>query len=272
MNIGCVWTDRALGHTRIGTLPASRKWRQVIELIGGGADVREVAAATAKAAERSLANASDNAVLQRAFWLLTQIPLAARQESFSEALRAIGLLVGEKPTLPEICTAMLAALDRMAGSTRPRSDLDEMARLSAVENLNAVVGRNIPALLGPAHEAEDPRKALCGLATVKQFGVLARDFFSRLARRCLDYFLSRELPNHVGVTKRFHSLREHREFEEALDLHCREAASIVRDFAGEWYSRTTYEGGIDEGKAGRFAFVAFKKLRAELEVRRGAHA
>jgi hypothetical protein len=43
------------------------------------------------------------------------------------------------------------------------------------------------------------------LATVKQFGVLARDFFARLTRRHLEYYLSRELSKHVGIypTSRF---------------------------------------------------------------------
>lgn len=103
---------------------------------------------------------------------------------------------------------------------------------------------------------------------MRQFSLLSRDFFARLTRRSLDYFLSRELPNHVGVNSRFHSVREHRDFEQALDAHCHETALIVRDFAGEWFSKTNYEGGIDQLKAGRFAHVAFRKLRQELRIRR----
>jgi hypothetical protein len=102
--------------------------------------------------------------------------------------------------------------------------------------------------------------------------VLARDFFARVVRRQLNYFLSRELSQHVGVNARFQTIREHREFEEALDLHCREASRIIKEFSGEWFSKNTYQGGIDEVKAGRFAHVAFQKLREELRHRRGANA
>jgi hypothetical protein len=52
------------------------------------------------------------------------------------------------------------------------------------------------------------RAALGGLGTVKQFAVLARDFFPRLSRRQLSYFLSRELSQHVGVNSRFHTIRD----------------------------------------------------------------
>jgi hypothetical protein len=41
------------------------------------------------------------------------------------------------------------------------------------------------------------------------------------------YFLSRELLQHVGVNGRFHTVRDHRDFEGALDLHCREASPII---------------------------------------------
>jgi hypothetical protein len=110
------------------------------------------------------------------------------------------------------------------------------------------------------------------LGTVKEFAVLARDFFSRLSRRQLNYFLSRQLSQHVGVNSRFQTVREHRDFEAALDLHCREASRIIKEFSGEWFSKHTYDGGIDEAKAGRFAHVAFQKLREELRHRRSVHA
>jgi hypothetical protein len=66
-----------------------------------------------------------------------------------------------------------------------------MVQLAATESLNAVAGRELPRLFGTT--PEDVRNALAGLATVKQFSVLARDFFGRLTRRHLDYYLSREL-------------------------------------------------------------------------------
>lgn len=54
-----------MGHSRIGKLPATYKWREVMNLIGTGADVRDVAAATADAAAKSLSEASNDPVLRR---------------------------------------------------------------------------------------------------------------------------------------------------------------------------------------------------------------
>src|SRR5258706_2783729 len=268
--MGCRASEHAMGHQHLGTLSRSRKWREVIELISSGANVTDVAAATSAAAEQQMLDASDDPAVKHAVWLLTQIPVAARTAEFAVELRKLGFAVSDLPTLLEVATAMSGAIDNYVAKKGGRTDVGEMAQFSAVESLNAIAGRALPDLFGAG--AVESKAALAGLRTVKQFAVLARDFFSRLARRQLDYFLSRELSQHVGLNSRFRTIREHRDFEQALDLHCREASRIIKEFSGEWFSKYTYEGGITEAKAGNFAHVAFGKIREELRQRRSAHA
>jgi hypothetical protein len=205
--------------------------------------------------------------VRHAFWLLTQIPLAAREKHFAPALRRLGVEIGDHPTLLEVTTALMDAVDHGVAQSKRRSDFGEMAQLCAVESLTAVAGRELPDLFGTNERVQ---RILGGLATPKQFAVLARDFFARLARLHLNYFLSRTLSGHVGASRRFSSVREHRAFEEALDVHCRETSRIVREFSAEWFSKHVHEGGIDQGKAGRFVHAAFQKVREELRRRRGA--
>jgi hypothetical protein len=222
------------------------------------------------AAEQQMSDASDDPTVKHSLWLLTQIPTAAAKDDFALELRKLGLLVGHGPTLMEIGTALSSAIDTHIARTGGRTDLGEMAQLSAVESLTAIAGRELTDLFG--EDASKTKGTLRALGTVKQFAILARDFFSRLASRQLDYFLSRELAAHVGLNSRFHSVRELRDFEKALELHCREASRIIKEFSGQWFSKHTYEGGITEESAGHFAHVAFKKLREELQARRSAHA
>lgn len=259
-----------MGHQHLGTLPRSNEWLEVIALIGGGADVSDVAASASNAAELQMFDASNDLALQHSFWLLTQIPQAARAEDFKSALRQLGLETSDQPSLIEIATEMMSCIDEEVACKRGRTDLGEMAQQCAVESLISVAGRQLADLFGPS--AENTKAAIAGLATVQQFSVLARDFFSRLTRRQLAYYLSRELSNHVGVNSRFHTVREHRDFEEALDLHCRETSRIIKEFSGEWFSKRIHEGGVTKLHAGRFAHVAFGKIRDELRQRRGAHA
>jgi hypothetical protein len=196
-----------MGHQRLGTLSKSKVWKDVVELIGGGADVQVVAAATAQAAERSMIDASSDATVRHTFWLLAKLPLAAREANFEAALRALGLSVQIPPTLADVICQMMEAVDHHTTKKGTRTDYGEIAQLSAAEALEAVVGREMRDLFGIDARATQP--ALASFATVRQFAVLARDFFARLTRRHLNYFLSRELSKHVGPGRRFASVREH---------------------------------------------------------------
>lgn len=77
-----------MGHVWLGRLPATRKWQQVVSLLSEGATLERIAGASAEAAENSLGHARRDPALLHSFWLLTQIPLAARAPSvFSSSRR-----------------------------------------------------------------------------------------------------------------------------------------------------------------------------------------
>jgi hypothetical protein len=162
---------------------------------------------------------------------------------------------------------MMAAIDRRALRERRRTDPGEMATLAAVESVVAAAGREGPGLFGPSYAADEAHAALRGLSSDRQFGLLARDFFGRLTRRCLDYFLSRVMADHVGLDRRFPSIRDHHVFDDAMALHCREVSLIIEEFAAGWYGKTEFEGGITPERASGFVHIAFEKVRAELQKR-----
>jgi hypothetical protein len=259
-----------MGHQHLGTLSRTRLWTDVVAMIGGGANLQDVVSATAIAAEQQMIDAADDPAVKHAVWLLTQIPLAAREKDFAAALRRLDIRIKDQPTLGELSSSLMQAVDHAVEQSGGRTDLGEMAQLSAVESLNAVAG---PALSDFLEVPSERVKEVIGqLATVKHFAVLSREFFARLCRRQLTYFLSRELSQHVGYNSRFKTIYDHRAFEEAIDLHCRETSRIINDFSGQWFSLKLYEGGITKSKAGNFAYVAFGKIRAELHRRREEHA
>ena len=128
-----------MGHLRLGDLPRTRKWAQVVALIGGGAGTAQLANATISAAERGLLFAAEDAGLVETIWLFTQLPLAARSKDFPNALRQAGLEVSDAPSLMEIVGAFSDAIDsRLA--RRGRTDLGEMAQMAAAETISEVIG------------------------------------------------------------------------------------------------------------------------------------
>jgi hypothetical protein len=169
----------------------------------------------------------------------------------------------------DVAAAFSGAVDRYARERKERTDLGEMAQMAAIESLTAIVGSTLPSLFGST--PEDVQREIGRLASGDRFSALSREFFARLMQRTLDYYLSRELSNHIGVNERFEDDVARAHFDEALAMHCREASRIVEAFSGGWYGKNEYQGdGLTPDTIRRFVPVAFKKMRAELRKRRDA--
>ncbi|MBD3343285.1 MAG: hypothetical protein GF353_29585 [Candidatus Lokiarchaeota archaeon] len=258
-----------MGHWRLGLPHMTRKWLEVVAILSNGAAVEDVAAATMRASQSGLKKAPQDPTLIYTFWLLTQIPKAARSENFSEELRKLNLDVSNNPTLMEIVAAFNDSIGIYSQHNRVRSDIGAMAQLAATEIMSEVVGKKLPTLFYP--EPGDVQSAFKSFSETKHFSSLGRTFFTRFTERYLKYYLSRELSNHVGPTKAFKNIDDHSDFNDAFHLHCHETSRIVQEFVGEWYSKQTYQGGIDEKKSQNFLSKALGKIRKELERRGQAH-
>jgi hypothetical protein len=154
-----------MGHTRLGSLPRTRKCTQVVGLIETGARAAQVANATITAAENVLGTVAKDKGVVETVWLLTQLPLAARDEDFAAALRECGLTVPNSPGLMDIVGAVSDAIDERLPNCSGRSDLGEMAQMAAAETLIEVIGARTSGLFGAA--PSDVQKAFATLATVK---------------------------------------------------------------------------------------------------------
>ncbi|MCI4664942.1 MAG: hypothetical protein MRY74_09500 [Neomegalonema sp.] len=256
-----------MGHIRLGSLPKSKKWNQVVDLLSSNGSAEEIAAASAVAAENALSSAESDPVFSQAVWLLLNAPLAARGPNYLESLHSLGLAVPDEPSLFDLTAAMSDALDRHGQALGGRSDLGEMAHMALIEAITGAVEPQLPSLFSP--DPSEVRTALGRLAGGDRFAKLSRDFFARLVYRALDFFLSRELADHVGSTNRFDIDSNRREFDLALEHHCYQTARIVEEYSGGWYGKHVWrDGDFSRDDASKFAGYAFKKLNSELRRRR----
>jgi hypothetical protein len=144
-----------------------------------------------------------------------------------------------------------------------------MAHLAATEALAAALVSDSPGVFSATEE--DVRNSLAKCAAPDRFAKLARNFFARLTTRNLEYFVSREFPQHVGPGRGFESVSDYAEFRQALAQHCYESALVVERFSRDWYVKSNWQGGVTQAKVTTFVHDALRKLRAELR-QRGGHA
>ena len=266
-----------MGHTRIGNLPKTQKWRDLVARIAGSrvsggllsaaSYVDAIAAQTLVASRKGLDNAKHDAGVLYAFYLLTQITLASRSANWEDALTRHGIRLARDSTVFDLTSEIQTAIDRhVSRSSSGATDLSEMAQQSVGEALMSLADTRAVNLFGGS--SDEVRNAIRTLSTKKGFGELGQRFFGVFVARFLNFYLSRATAAALGGP-RLPELADVAEFNVALRAHCDQSARIVRDFCGAWYSKTAYKEGIDLQNASRFLAVAVRKLSNELEQQGG---
>lgn len=261
-----------MGHTRLGTVPKTRKWNEIVEHVAGRtltgdvasttASVGAIAAQTLDAAQKGLDRANDDPGVRYTFYLMTQVALASRTADWERALAKHGIHLSDDSTVFDLTAQVQDAIDRyVSRNTSGPTDLSEIAQQSAGEAITTLAGSRTVSLFGGG--SAGVQNAIRSLSTKKGFGELGQRFFGRFIARSLSFYLSRVTASTLGGP-RLRDLGDVAEFNSPLRAHCDQSAWIVRDFCGQWYSKTEYQKGIDLKNASSFLAVAMKKLRSEL--------
>jgi hypothetical protein len=228
-----------LGHIRLGRLPRTRNWNAVVALLQAGAPVDEVASAASDAAKGALSMAAKDPLFLAVVELLAQLPQEARGPGYHAAMEARG--IADLTSVPGLLAGLADWIDSESLRTAARSDIGEIAQSAFLAAMSDELGRSLPSLFDPT--PADIRRALGRLSSGDHFASLARGFFAGVVQRTLNYYLSRELSNHVGGGGRFATDAERVAFDRALAQHAHEAARIVEAYAGGWYGKTLWQGG-----------------------------
>lgn len=269
-----------MGHTRLGIIPKSQSWTAVVTSLSdwqrgpeGGAHgigaanvvdrtaVAAVAEQTLEAAHRGLEQAKDDPGLRFTVFLLTQVALAARKQDWQRPLADLGLRLSDEATLVDLTAEFQGVVDDWVAEHGRLSDFSEMAQRAAGEALAALVAPRAHTLFGDS--GEELRLAVRSVSTRKGFADLGQVFFGRFMAGFLNFYLSRITASRLGHGP-LQQVGDISAFNKALTAHCEQSARVVRDFAGQWYSKTEFEGGISPQNIGGFVAVALAKLQEEL--------
>jgi hypothetical protein len=259
-----------MGHTRLGTIPKTRKWVAVVNTVtadsssslGAPSTVSQktdqIASQTLDAAQGGLNAAINDLGLRYTFFLLTQIVLAARTEDWENRLADIGLNLLDDSTLYDLTSEIQNAIDDFLFSNKHSSDISEMAQKAAGEAITSLAAPKSISMFG--NDLEQVKVAIKDLSTKKGFSTLGQKFFGVFMAQFLNFYLSRVTASHVN-TQNIQQIGEITKFNDTLRIHCEQSARVVYDFCGEWYSKTEYQKGIDlENSSGFVAdpFVRYK--------------
>lgn len=263
-----------MGHIRLGNLPATKKWKEVVALLDeSDFRIARIAEAVERATDTSLAHAVDDPAFVEALWLLLKIPQAAKTKDFQGALAEIGIRVSSDPSLADILAGYEAAVERARRrSGSAITDFSLLARNAAMAALNSLALDRSPSLWVATQQ--DERTTIATFGSTEHFGELAQRLFTNLLEGHIRYFLDREISRHMGPGCSVRSVADARYFEAAVHRHCKETTIIMRAFAKDWLGKNRFhlDKDITRHDATGFASYAFTKVRSELSRRSGLAA
>ena len=260
-----------MGHTRLGVIPKTRKWEVVVGFLASPdavvgiapAQVPTIASDALAATQVGLNKAANDEGLTQSLLLLLRILQASRAADPVTELERIGLRLDDDASAFDTISLFQDLLDQTILEHGPRTDIGEIAQQAAGETLADVLRPLDQSLFEIGRS--DVLRTLRDASTKAGFANAGRTFFASFMKRFLNFYLSRVTASLVS-SPALAQIGAVTEFNQALQLHCYQSARIVETYAGDWYSKTSYEVGIDAGSTKRFIDVALKKLADEFTI------
>jgi len=259
-----------MGHERLGLLPKTQKWRQIVQRLSdwaaSGESVAAIAADTLRNVRSRLDRLARDPGATAAFRFLVSLAGSCRQSDPRAELERLGVKLGDGVSALALAREVKRCV-QAAGGDAEYSALALRAAVDAITYWYARHGRR-QGLLFPTEE--DPFEIWRRAATGRGFCELTREFFSSLTRRYLCYFLDREASaclSGVEERERFHWALQ--ESVQLVSQHAFETARITQSFAAGWFNKHVVRGLPEEGEVRKFFAFCLKKMREEL-AREGA--
>lgn len=234
---------------------------------GLSANMEHISKMALENAGAGLEKAIDEKGLRYTFYVLTQVALSSREDDWTARLAALGIELDVNASLIDLTTEVQNSIDNYVLDHGCSSDLTEMAQAAASEALAELIGRQSMSLFGTSRD--QLQVAVRPLSTRSGFSQVGQTFFANFMNRFLNFYLSRVTAAQVGG-HRLNHVGDLSEFNSLLRMHCMQSAVIVRDFCGDWYSKTQWQQGITLENTSGFMAVALRKLKSELLGQRNA--
>lgn len=253
-----------MGHERLGLLPKTRRWRDVVQqlasLYTADTDVSDVARNTISLVRSRLRHIADDSGVRESFKFLLLISVSARSPAFLATLSQYGITVPDNPSL----LSLAKALKDWVGPNQQSLEYGQLAVLAASDALadwyDAHKGQQ-----DLFHSFHDSLRVWQQAGNEGAFCEISRIYFAKYVERYLNYFLEREASAQFGdIALRDQFKTDLQNHIDQLSRHAFETAKITQSFAAGWYRKNAEQSFPDNKSVQGFLHIAFGKLRDEL--------
>lgn len=254
-----------MGHERVGFLPKTKKWIDLVKQMGAvyssGVPIATVAAHTLDNVRKRYETLSKDDAVRTVFAFLVAFSRACRSQDPSRQLHESGITIPDKPNLLSIVKALRDQVPAHESS----SEYGQLALAAAADAIGQWHKQHATTQI-PLFQASDTFfETWRDLGNGAGFCELARLYFGKLTERYLNYFLDRAasatFPN-IDQRERFQ--RQIHSHVDDVSKHAFETAKITQSFSAGWFNAHTRDRLPDAKEVEGFLGIAFGKLRDEL--------
>lgn len=254
-----------MGHIRLGRLPKTIKWKQVVQSLAySGSSLSEIVSLTSQASEKVLTSSKYIDGLAHCYWLFTNIAQASRSDNFINELNQIGLNLSEQDSGINILKKVFDYASTGLKNSGSNTVLDQIAIDSFKSAIHNTIAQESTSLFGC--DIDSIQRAFKKYSTSNQVSYLGREYFSQYMYKAFSFTLEKELANVLSSNGRFQNSSDIQEFNSKLKQYCWDVSKIVEDFSGGWYGKHSFEGDLkNKKKVADFTSYAMTKLLSEVQ-------
>ena len=253
-----------MGHERVGALPRTKRWRDVVGGIADAAavdgDVQGLANATLENVRSRLLSIHGDTGFVASFQFLLGLSLSASPRVDRDSLGELAVDLESNPSPLRLASA----LGQYVEHNRQSSEYAEIARKAAVDVISIWTEQQTRQLSFTG-EHEQPSEVWRRASDGMGFCEVSRLFFGKFVERYLNYFIGREASSHLATTEdRERLARRLADHVDGVSHHAFETARITQSFAAGWFNRHARDGMPTEDEISGFLSHSVGKLREEL--------
>ncbi len=259
-----------MGHERVGTLPKSKSWRNIVGLMSSGSvggtrtndfDSAAIASATLEQVRHRFQRLQQDEATRVTFVFLVQVAVAARSIENDIDLRRLTLDFSSNITPLKLARA----LQKQVATTSDFPEYAAIAQSAGIDALAQWYDTNKPQQVGLFASFDNSYSTWHQVSTGTGFCELSRLFFANLLRRYLNYFLDREASRVIPSLIERDRFRDHMEAHiEDVSQHAFETSKIVQSYSAGWFNRYAVKGMPSQQEIDGFLSYGFGKMHNEL--------
>lgn len=253
-----------MGHERLGMLPKSRRWRDIVQklahLYDSDTNPSNIARDTIRNVRSNLRGIENDPGVLAAFKFLVLISNSAASKKFVDAMAQHNVQLPTNPTLISIAKELRRWVDPRQESL----EYGQLATASASDALKIWYEQN-KGQQDLFESFDSSLRVWRKSGTEKAFCEISRIYFAKFVERYLNYFLEREASAAFpDFSQRDQFSVDVQEYVNQASKHAFETAKITESFAAGWYKKNAQESMPTDKSIKSFLHTAFHKLRDEL--------